>query len=250
MAKIKFSFFQEIYQSIINECKDFYQIKFKNPIIRTIFYGWITFIVFISFSILAGINPFKLLVPFSVFSLPLKDGRSLKKIYISDGETKLIETNRLLFFPSDLQDNIREIIEEVGRTPQYSINEENWKNWNTPFKKLPNLTPALKVIWIQKDGKEIILDFIKEIVDKELSKYTNPSEWVSIQEIDEDNQDTKSYYKKSNFLGESPTKYSKEERIHMILSLTTKAIVLSIKANHPQVENVLIYMDGKPHDDR
>ncbi|WCL48211.1 LIC_10740 family protein [Leptospira sp. GIMC2001] len=232
--------------------KNFYEIAIdsKGEVPRKFLFlytMWISFIIFISFSFLVDKNPFRLLIPFQVFALPISDPRVEAVVYVSDGESQTYLSVRKVLKVSNDREDILKLIEEVGRPPYHSKMDSITSDiGSSSLKKLPNLSVALLSSWIIDDGKVLVLDFSSREIEKELSKYRYAKSRGE-EMIDEESEveDTESYYSApANFI-DSKTQREIEEKKIKNLNLALSCISQTIKANFPKIQNVMFRIDGK-----
>lgn len=212
-----------------------------------LYFSWIVFLLFLSLSFLVEKSPFNLLLPFQVFSLPVDDSRGMGVIYVSDGEANIYPSDRKIFLQNDNKEDIREIIEEVGRPPHFSTGfKEGDPFFGAKLKKLPNLSIALISVWLVDDGKKVIIDFSSSELERELAKFRFAKSKIEEAEDEETElMDTESYYSApSNFIDAKTLKEIEEKKV-LIMGLALKAIRSSIQANLTNVQNIEFRLDGK-----
>lgn len=216
-----------------------------------LYFSWIIFLIFLSFSFLAEVNPFRLLYPFQVFSFPVRETRSYLPIYVSDGETGIFKTSRYIWKDEeDLYLTLRNLIEEIGRPPHYSEFDESESKdrfLGATLKKLPNLSPAVISFWIRE--KTLIVNLSGSHLESELSKYrfaksTNYDDLEGEEEV-ETVSSIESYYSPPVNFVDGKTLKELEEKKARVLNLVRHAIEKTILANFPNLEKVEFRVDGK-----
>lgn len=250
--KNKFYLIKRFWAFALNNWKKFYSIatgeKQENPRrFLFLYFSWIVFLLFLSLSFLVEKSPFTLLLPFQVFSLPVDDPRTMGVIYVSDGEANIYASDRKIFLQNNVKEDVREIIEEVGRPPHFSAGfKEGDPFFGAKLKKLPNLSIALISVWLVDDGEKAIIDFSSSELEKELAKFRFAKSKIEEAEEDEaELMDTESYYSPPSDFIDAKTLKEIEEKKVLILGLALKAIQQSILANITEVEKLEFRLDGK-----
>lgn len=232
----------------------FYEIAIanQNTNIRKylmLYFAWIGFLLFVSFSYLVEKNPFSLLVPFNLFALPLHETRTLTKVYVSDGEQNIFPSDRLVYLQDSIKDDIRTLLAEIGRPPYFSnLAQVKDKIASSKLKRLPNLSIALVSIWVQNNGKQIILDFSSREIEREMGKYRFPKSSYDISEDGEEQQEQssiESYYSApSNFIDEKTLKEIESKKF-TVLGLVIDCIEETLFAQYPNLEKIIFKIDGR-----
>lgn len=212
-----------------------------------LYFSWMIFLVLLSFTILVGKNPFVLLFPFQVFELPYQDKRVDVKVFVSDGESQVFSSERRILLQGEPKLDIRELVEEVGRPPHFSKPaREGDIFFGDNLKKLPNLSIALTSIWTRENEKEIVLDFSKEVIQKELATYRfAKQEYLDESEEEDTNSDIDSYYAPPKDYVDPKTLREMEKKKEIVLNLTLEAIRKTLLANYPGYEKVHLHFDGR-----
>jgi hypothetical protein len=236
---------------------EFFQVatSLEIPNIRKyllIYFSWMSFFLFLSFSFLVEKNPFSLLIPFQLFALPLTEHRTNIKIFVSDGEKNIFSSDRLVWMQDSLQEDIRTILEEIGRPPYFSnhIQAED-KIASSKLRRLPNLGVALISIWIVDNGQTLILDFSNREIEREMSKYRFPKTNYEISEGEEGDDDVEvqssieSYYSAPSDFIDSKTLKEIEEKKLTVFSLVLECIEKSIFTNYPKINKIQFKVNGK-----
>lgn len=210
-----------------------------------LFFSWMIFLLFLSFSFLAAKNPFVLFLPMEIFDLPKEDLRKERTVYVSDGEESIFSSQRMVFVHDEIKKDIAELIEEIGRPPHFSKPAtEGDKFFGTRLKKMPNLSTSLLSIWIREESKEIVLDFSSEEIMRELSVYRFVKSKETGEDEDEDTDSEGYYSAPPNFI-DSKTAKEMEEKKERILGLTLSAIQKTLLSNFPDYKTVSFHLDGK-----
>lgn len=211
------------------------------------YFSWMMGLLFLSFSFLAEKNPFQLLLPMQVFALPIVDDRSEGVVYVSDGESEIYPTRRKVFLRGNMQDDIRELIEEVGRPPHFS---QDWKEGDrfqgSKLKKLPNLSQALVSVWILDEGKRVVLDFSSKEIERAMAKYRFAKSKMEEgeEDVEAGEEDIESYYSAPANYIDAKTMREIEEKKVIVLRLGLKASLQTIRENFPSVDQVEYRLDG------
>ncbi|XDD41619.1 hypothetical protein AB3N58_09875 [Leptospira sp. WS60.C2] len=140
-----------------------------------LFGSWFSLLLFFSFFILAEQNPFRLLVPFQLYSYPSLDHREPIVIYISNGEGEQIPIQRKVLKREDRADLVYQIIGEVGAPPYFDSVEALAKDGKlfSP-KKLLDIRFALKQSWFLEKNGTLVIDWNTSILESIMEKYRLP----------------------------------------------------------------------------
>lgn len=203
------------------------------------FFSWSFAFLFFAFFVLAGKNPFSLLKPFSLFNLPRMEGRIVYTIFISDGETNQIATERLLPSPESEQDLVHRIAREVG-APPYSTA----KITITP-KKLLTLENSLLSVWFRNKDQDLILHWKREGLEKEIRNFRLPR--YSTTEVADEEVEKENYYSLPE-LQRQESEESIQRRRDNVLLATFKALDASLFANLPNLKRIHHRIDGNRED--
>ncbi|TGK15581.1 hypothetical protein EHO61_14570 [Leptospira fluminis] len=132
-------------------------------------YSWIAVLLFLTGFILAGKNPLKLLLPFSIYDLPNLDPRKDVVIYGSDGEGETFPIHRkVLLDGKDFRHDVLTLVGEVGESSYFDPSVPNDAVHFRNLKKLPNLQDSVIAIW--KRGDLLILDMRKSTLEELLGE--------------------------------------------------------------------------------
>lgn len=214
-----------------------------------LYFAWIGFLLFVSFSYLVEKNPFSLLIPFNVFALPLQESRTLAKIYVSDGEKNIFASDRLVYLQNSIKDDIRTLLAEISRPPYFSnlIQVED-KIASSKLKRLPNLSIALISIWVQDKGKVLILDFSSNEIEREMAKYRFPKSSYDVSDEEEEQQEQssiESYYSApSNFIDDKTLKEIEAKKF-TVLGLVVDCMENTIFDQYSKLEKIIFKIDGR-----
>ncbi len=232
-TKILLKAWKNFYSLVLDEEKEI------PPRFFFLYFSWIFFLVFLSFCFLSERNPFQLFLPFEVFEIPKSDPRKESIVFVSDGEQRIYPSKRLVFRKKEIKEDIRGLVEEVGRTPAVS---DLGAGSGIQLKKLPNLGIALLSIWVPKGRDLIILDFHSSEVQREIAKFRFAKKLML--EDTERVEDTESYYGPPADFRDSKNQENLEEKKSAILKLTLQAIAETIRANYPEYKRVEYRLDG------
>ncbi|GBF40327.1 LIC_10740 family protein [Leptospira johnsonii] len=131
-------------------------------------YSWIIVLLFLTGFILAGKNPLKLLVPFTLYDLPNLDHRKEIVIFGSDGEGEVFPVKRkVLLTGEDFRHDVITLVGEAGESSYFDPTVPNASAQFRNLKKLPNLQDSVISIW--KRGDVLILDMRKSTLENLLS---------------------------------------------------------------------------------
>jgi hypothetical protein len=226
-----------------------YENLHENRYYLFLLFSWIVFFNFVFGSFISGNHPWRLLVPFSLYGSPSWDSRDKFRIYVSDGETLIFPSQRLMYRTGDKRQDTFLLVNEVGAPPSAIFEEGDDINYAQNLKRLPNLSPALISVWFPRDGKSIILDFqeskIKSIIDSYLTLGTQK---ITVSEEEEDQDSVDTYYQT-----ESPQEREKrseilEDRKRKALELTFRSIEKTILENIEGIEKLEFHLDGESKD--
>ncbi|TGL60498.1 LIC_10740 family protein [Leptospira sarikeiensis] len=131
-------------------------------------YSWIIVLLFLTGFILAGKNPLKLLIPFTLYDLPNMDPRKEIVIYGSNGEGEVFAVKRkVLLSGEDFRHDVLTLVGETGESSYFDPTVPNASAQFRNLKKLPNLQDSVISIW--KRGDLLILDLRKSTIENLLS---------------------------------------------------------------------------------
>ncbi len=193
------------------------------------------FIVFI----LVGKNPLSLLIPFTLYDLPSRDGRTNVTLYVSDGKTNLLKSKRkVLLADNDLKKNLNIIVGELSQPPYEDLIDSTEENVFP--KKLPDLRSPIIAFWLLDSDKKLIIDLNEESIQKEISS-------IKIKlEVNED-----SLYDKQNREEEAVEKKKIEElqsaRVK-VLNTALSALEKTIFENFSTIETIEFRLNGYSKD--
>lgn len=194
---------------------------------RFLFYylSWFFAILLITGFALVGRNPFRLLLPYSVFSLPKIDSRKSVPIYLSNGQKKLVAAKRKLQWQNDTRQNILALIGEIGKSPFYEMDTKNDAlQLNEDLKKLTNLQTSVRVLWLLTNNKRLVIDLRQQTILQELKALKFRVKGAKTPEEREQI--------------EQQTKYN-------ILHSTFLAIEKTIFANFKEIQTIEYRLDGR-----
>lgn len=243
-------FWQKI-KSGLKGIKTFIQTLFKKLLTETesetkdrkfLFFFFSSFlcVIFFLIFILAGKNPFTLLIPFELYDLPASDKRTSVNLFLSDGHGDIVKSNRkVLLFDNDIRKNLHNLIGELSQPPYEDKVEST--DLNAFPKKLPNIRNSINVFWLLDNNSRLVIDLNQSSIIKELSEIRIKNT-VNVEEsiFDEEKPEGKENLKK--------TEETKEEKRMEILNTTLLALEKTVFENFPTIKTIEYKLDGKESD--
>lgn len=216
-----------------------------------LFASWFSLLIFFSFFILAEQNPFRLLVPFQLYSYPSLDHREPIVIYISNGEGEQIPIHRKVLKQEETGDFIYQIVGEVGSPPYFDSVEALAKDGKlfSP-KKLLDIRFALKQSWFLEKDSKLVIDWNVQILQDVMEKYRLPrtkSEETSDSEEENLNApvDTITYYSGGTETGPKESEEVTNKRKILAMESTIRALNASLFENFKNIKSIEHHFSGE-----
>ncbi|TGM82552.1 LIC_10740 family protein [Leptospira levettii] len=210
-----------------------------------LFGSWFSLLLIFSFFILAEQNPFRLLVPFQLYSYPSFDHREPIIIYISNGEGEQIPIHRKVLKQEEPTALIYQIVGEVGAPPYFDSVEALAKDGKlfSP-KKLLDIRFAIKQSWFLNQNQKLVIDWNTNRLESIMEKYRLPrtkSEDDSA-DADEENSnapvDTITYYTGGTETGPKESEEVLNKRRIQAMDLTLRALNASLFENFKEIKTI------------
>lgn len=203
------------------------------------FFSWFCLLLFFSFFMLAEQNPFRLLIPFEIYSFPSYDRRSLVTVYISNGEGESLAVSRKLLIEDDKKDFLYQLVGEISEPPYFDLSKEGKEKAGifSPKKQL-DIRFALRQVWFREGSKTLVFDWNVARLESVMEAYRLPKIQTSTGDGDEETTnsptDTDTYYSGGNEI----TQLESDDVLHMrrlaALQSTFAVLNQTILANmHP-----------------
>ncbi|MCW7493053.1 hypothetical protein ND861_11585 [Leptospira sp. 2 VSF19] len=216
-----------------------------------LFASWFSLLIFFSFFILAEQNPFRLLVPFQLYSYPSFDHREPIVIYISNGEGEQIPIHRKVLKREEPGDFIYQIVGEVGSPPYFDSVEALAKDGKlfSP-KKLLDIRFALKQSWFLEKESKLVIDWNVQILQDVMEKYRLPrtkSEETNDSEEENPNApvDTITYYTAGSDSGPKESEEVVNKRRILAMDSTIRALNASLFENFINLKSIEHQFSGE-----
>lgn len=216
-----------------------------------LFASWFSLLIFFSFFILAEQNPFRLLVPFQLYSYPSLDHREPIVIYISNGEGEQIPIHRKVLKQEETGDFIYQIVGEVGSPPYFDSVEALAKDGKlfSP-KKLLDIRFALKQSWFLEKDSKLVIDWNVQILQDVMEKYRLPrtkSEETNDSEEENPNApvDTITYYSGGTETGPKEPEEVTNKRKILAMESTIRALNASLFENFKNIKSIEHHFSGE-----
>lgn len=209
-----------------------------------LFFSWFSLLFFFSFFMLAEQNPFRLLLPFEIYSFPSLDKRTLVTVYISNGEGETLPVKRKLLIEPEFSNFLYQLVGEVGAPPYFDFaNEGSEKAGLFSPKKQLDVRYALRQIWVREKNKSIILDWNVSKLEYVMEAYRLPKIQSATGDGDEEPNaniptDTLTYYSGGN----EATQKESDDELHLrrIQALHSTFVILNetLLANSPDTVRI------------
>ncbi|MCW7490500.1 LIC_10740 family protein [Leptospira meyeri] len=216
-----------------------------------LFASWFSLLIFFSFFILAEQNPFRLLVPFQLYSYPSFDHREPIVVYISNGEGEQIPIHRKVLKREEPGDFIYQIVGEVGSPPYFDSVEALAKDGKlfSP-KKLLDIRFALKQSWFLNQGNKLVIDWNVQILQDVMEKYRLPrtkSEETNDSEEENPNApvDTITYYSAGTETGPKESEEVVNKRRILAMESTIRALNATLFENFKDLKTIEHQFSGE-----
>lgn len=217
-----------------------------------LFASWFSLLIFFSFFILAEQNPFRLLLPFQLYSYPSLDHREPVVIYISNGEGEQIPIHRKVLKQEETEAFIYQLVGEVGSPPYFDSVEALAKDGKlfSP-KKLLDIRFALKQTWFVEKGNKLVVDWNVSILQDVMEKYRLPRTKSDEADADAEDEnantpvDTITYYTGGTETGpKEPEEVLNKRRIQAMES-TLRALNASLFENFKDLKTIEHQFSGE-----
>ncbi|TGK06633.1 hypothetical protein EHO59_00370 [Leptospira semungkisensis] len=193
-------------------------------------YSWIIVLLFLTGFILAGKNPLKLLVPFTLYDLPNFDPRKEAVVFESDGEGQVYPVKRrVLLTGEDFRHDALTLIGETGESNYFDPSVPNASAQFRNLKKLPNLQDSVISIW--KRGDLLILDLRKSTLENLLSEMKFRIDYTYASQLSEDQKTAEISRKKL-----------------LLLSSAFLAVEKTLFENFPEITRIEYRLGGEVSD--
>ncbi|PJZ45614.1 LIC_10740 family protein [Leptospira brenneri] len=209
-----------------------------------LFASWFSLLIFFSFFILAEQNPFRLLVPFQLYSYPSLDHREPVVIYISNGEGEQIPIHRKILKQEETGAFIYQLVGEVGSPPYFDSVEALAKDGKifSP-KKLLDIRFALKQSWFVEKDTKLIIDWNLPILQDVMEKYRLPrTKTDELADSEEENPnapvDTITYYTAGTDTGPKESEEVVNKRRILAMESTIRALNASLFENFKDLKSI------------
>jgi len=179
-SRLKDGSFQTGIRSLVQMIHRFLASLSTDPKTRYLTLLWCGVILFLSIQNLAGIPPFRMLMPGSIIPFPVRDQReSIQIAAVSrDSGKEVVIRSRILIDGEDLDGNIQRLLFEIS-SPQIDTAAPSQREGEeepigaTNLMRFPRFGYALRKSWYRNDKGEqqLILDFRKSTIDAELKRY-------------------------------------------------------------------------------
>ncbi|TGL45942.1 LIC_10740 family protein [Leptospira perdikensis] len=218
-----------------------------------LFASWFSLLIFFSFFILAEQNPFRLLVPFQLYSYPSLDHRESVVIYISNGEGEQIPIHRKVLKQDETGAFIYQLVGEVGSPPYFDSVEALAKDGKlfSP-KKLLDIRFALKQTWFVEKGSKLVVDWNVSILQDVMEKYRLPRTKSDEADADAEEEntnapvDTITYYTGGTETGPKESEEVLNKRRILAMESTIRALNASLFENFADLKSIEHKFSGEP----
>lgn len=210
-----------------------------------LFGSWFSLLLFFSFFILAEQNPFRLLVPFQLYSYPSFDHREPIVIYISNGEGEQIPIHRKVLKQNESGALVYQIVGEVGAPPYFDSVEALAKDGKlfSP-KKLLDIRFALKQSWFLDKNQKLVIDWNTSKLEAIMEKYRLPRTKSEGEAADSEEEnpnapvDTITYYTGGTDTGPKESEEVLNKRRIQAMDQTLRALNASLFENFKEVKSI------------
>lgn len=139
------------------------------------FFSWFCLLLFFSFFMLAEQNPFRLLIPFEIYSFPSYDRRSLVTVYIANGEGESLAVSRKLLIEENKHDFLNQLVGEISAPPYFDLSKEgNEKTGIFSPKKQLDIRFALRQVWFREASETLVFDWNVARLEAVMEAYRLP----------------------------------------------------------------------------
>lgn len=210
-----------------------------------LFGSWFSLLLFFSFFILAEQNPFRLLVPFQLYSYPSLDHREPIVIYISNGEGEQIPIHRKVLKQEENSALVYQIVGEVGAPPYFDSVEALAKDGKlfSP-KKLLDIRFALKQSWFINKNQKLVIDWNTSKLESIMEKYRLPRTKQEGESLDSDDEnpnapvDTITYYTGGTDTGPKESEEVLNKRRIQAMDQALQALNASLFENFKDIKTI------------
>ncbi|TGM03863.1 LIC_10740 family protein [Leptospira jelokensis] len=210
-----------------------------------LFGSWFSLLLFFSFFILAEQNPFRLLVPFQLYSYPSLDHREPIVIYISNGEGEQIPIHRKVLKREENGALVYQIVGEVGAPPYFDSVEALGKDGKlfSP-KKLLDIRFALVQSWFIDKNQKLVLDWNVSKLESIMEKYRLPRTKQEGETFDSEEEnpnapvDTITYYTGGTDTGPKESEEVLNKRRIQAMDQTLRALNASLFENFKDIKTI------------
>ncbi|TGK48705.1 LIC_10740 family protein [Leptospira bouyouniensis] len=210
-----------------------------------LFASWFSLLLFFSFFILAEQNPFRLLLPFQLYSYPSLDHREPIIIYISNGEGEQIPIHRKVLKREEAVDLIYQIVGEVGAPPYFDSVEALAKDGKlfSP-KKLLDVRFALKQSWFMGKNEKLVMDWNVNRLESIMEKYRLPRTKSEGENLDSEEEnpnapvDTITYYTGGSETGPKESEEVLNKRRIQAMEQTLRALNATLFENFKEIQSI------------
>ncbi|TGL17068.1 hypothetical protein EHQ46_17735 [Leptospira yanagawae] len=210
-----------------------------------LFGSWFSLLLFFSFFILAEQNPFRLLVPFQLYSYPSLDHREPIVIYISNGEGEQIPIHRKVLKQEENGALVYQIVGEVGAPPYFDSVEALAKDGKlfSP-KKLLDIRFALIQSWFINKNQKLVIDWNTSKLESIMEKYRLPRTKQEGESLDSDDEnpnapvDTITYYTGGTDTGPKESEEVLNKRRIQAMDQTLQALNASLFENFKDIKTI------------
>lgn len=217
-----------------------------------LFASWFSLLIFFSFFILAEQNPFRLLLPFQLYSYPSLDHREPVVIYISNGEGEQIPIHRKVLKQEETEAFIYQLVGEVGSPPYFDSVEALAKDGKlfSP-KKLLDIRFALKQTWFVEKGNKLVVDWNVSILQDVMEKYRLPRTKSDEADADAEDEnanapvDTITYYTGGTETGPKEPEEVLNKRRILAMESTLRALNASLFENFKDLKTIEHQFSGE-----
>ncbi|MCB1323990.1 MAG: hypothetical protein H7A21_01345 [Spirochaetales bacterium] len=149
----------------------------SEPRVRFKTLAWSIVAVFLGISILSSSNPYRLLVPFLAFPLPVPDEREPIELYgISRESRQSISVRRLLDTNGDIEERAHRIARVISMPPGLRESVQGTDYYSLDY--LPEFNHAIRKIWFVPDMHSglLIIDIRRATLDDEVQIFFSAHE--------------------------------------------------------------------------
>ncbi len=135
----------------------------------TVLWGFV--FIFLGISLLSASNPFRLLIPGSVFPKPIRDSRQAVKVYgVKNDLSGIKAVNRLMLPATDVGKRMRRLAFLISRPAGLREGAEAVAANLAP---MPNLGLGIRRVWFSNKGNTglVVVDMRRSAMDTELTRF-------------------------------------------------------------------------------